>query len=152
LTLLFKARLYLWPTRSKSETVLFLAALSQWFEKRWSAHKSVYTIDETQPEQVILEPRTLAQKTFAQWPQVRWVRSRRVCNYFDDCIADAVNASVEQWMEALHIEKGRKIATTLVTALHRRRSETPIASELRRSLAQRKALEKTLPFTKTSRR
>lgn len=143
LTLMFKARLFVWHTSSRSDTVQFLAALHSWFtDKRWAEHKSVYTVDETKPEYAILDVRTLKRRLAAQLPNVEWVRSKKVDQHFPS-IAAMFNASVDEWKEALGISTGRKIAKTLYDAIH----AEPIEHQLKRTLAMR-ASKNVVAFAK----
>lgn len=112
LTLMFKARLFIWPTRSKTETVQFIHALYDWFSKRWKDHHSVYTIDDTKPEQAILDRRTLKRRVAAQLPGVRWVRSKTIDDYFPS-ILDMINADQRSWQRALGVKEGRTLARNL---------------------------------------
>lgn len=116
LTLLFKARLIIWPTRSKTETVQFLGALHGWFHKRWSDHKSCYTIDETRPEQAILDERTVKRRIAAQLPGVAWSRSKTVDEYFPS-IEAMFAGDVRQWKAALGVKDGTKTARKIVATI-----------------------------------
>jgi ERCC4-type nuclease len=120
LTLMFKARVYIWPTRSKSETVQFIHATYDWFtKKRWKDHKSAYKVDETKPDEAILDARTLKRRVAAQLPGVGWVYSKRVDQHFDS-IRSMMNADPIEWKAALHIRDGMKRARTLSQAIRQR--------------------------------
>lgn len=122
LTLQAKARLFRWPTGSAQESTLWLAALYRWYQKPWAAHKSAYTIDETKPEEAILERRGLKRRLAAQLPQVQWVRSRKVDRYFPTILA-MMTADVRQWQRALGIQKGTKVAREIVRAIREPEAE-----------------------------
>lgn len=128
LSLMFKARLWIIPTRSKSETVLAIKGLYDWSTaKTWAEHKAVYVVDETKPDEAILTADSMPRRTCAQWPQVAWKRSTKVEEHFKGCIACMTEADVDDWNQALSIEKGTKIAAALVDSLrtcprHRRRA------------------------------
>ena len=133
LTLLLKANVRIWPTRSKSETVAFLHALYGWYHKRWADHRSAYAVDESRPDEAIFSRRTFKRQIAAQLPGVQWVRSLAADKYFCSqrngqrvkavtvaigSIADMITATPLEWQDALGIKEGRKIATTLFHALN----------------------------------
>jgi ERCC4-type nuclease len=124
-SLMFKARVFILPTRSKMETVQCIHALYGWFQKKWSAHRSVYRIDETKPDSAILDVQTLCRRIAAQLPNVYWERSKKVDQYFDS-IREMINADVQAWCAALGIAKGKKIAREIVRVLRetKRQRET----------------------------
>jgi ERCC4-type nuclease len=111
-TLMFKARVFLWPTRSKTETVFALHALYSWYQKRWSAHRSCYTVDETKPDVALLQEQTLKQRIAAQLPGIYWTRSRKVDAHFDS-IYDMITADRQAWKDALQFKEGKKIAARI---------------------------------------
>lgn len=116
ITVQVKARLYRERTLSAPESVQWIAALYRWYQKPWAQHKSVYTIDETRPEQAILDVRTLKRRLAAQLPGVAWSRSKQVDQYFPS-VAAMFSAGELEWREALGVAKGRKLAKSIVTSI-----------------------------------
>lgn len=133
-SLIFKARLFVFPTRSKTETVQFIHALYYWFQKSWSAHKSVYRIDETKPDAAILDIQTLQRRIAAQLPNVYWTRSKKVDQYFDSILA-MINASIAEWQAALGIKLGRKIASEIYRVIRETKKDRLHAATLHRRRA-----------------
>jgi ERCC4-type nuclease len=130
LSLLFKGRIVIWPTRSKMETVAFLHSVHDWYQKRWTDHKAVYRIDDGESaDPAMLDERTLRRRVAAQLPGVGWVRSKKVEQAFPSVIS-MMTATETDWKDALGIRDGRKIARGIVSAILRE----PVESQLTRSL------------------
>lgn len=117
LTLRLKAALHVLRSANREETAFLLHALYGWFQKDWKAHKSAFKVEEAQPDAAILDERTMRRKTFNQWPYISWERSARVSRVFRS-VTEASNATVEQWMVALNVKEGRRMATEIVAFLH----------------------------------
>jgi ERCC4-type nuclease len=102
-------------TANPAQTAALLASMYRWFiDKKWSEHKSVYTVDETKPERAIFDERTLTRKILAQLPGVGWDRSGKVETYFQGQSLDAIfSATVDDWQAALGVKDGLKIARRL---------------------------------------
>jgi ERCC4-type nuclease len=135
-SLAFKARLTIVPTGTKFETVALLASLAEWYEKRWSDHKSVYVVDENDPDYAILDERTFKRQLAAQLPGVGWERSRAVSKAFRS-VAAMMNATEAEWRAALEIkDKRSKTAAKIVEWIHRE-EEAVYVSQMRKSIAVR---------------
>ena len=127
-TVRLKARLIVIPTVDEIDTAFVVHALYRWFQKDWDAHKSVYRVDEQPADSAILDERTFRRQTFAQWPGVGWKRSARVSRYFKS-IAEGAMATEEEWMHALGVKAGRKLARTLVRTLQGTKGESDAAAK-----------------------
>lgn len=112
-TLAIKGRMIVEPTSGFRHTVSLLHTLYRWWAEPWSKHKSAYQVAEVLPDQAILDERTIKRQVAAQLPGVAWQRSKAVSEYFPT-LAAMMLATEEEWMAALKVKKGRKMARTLV--------------------------------------
>jgi ERCC4-type nuclease len=108
-------------TANMDETAWFLHALYEWFQKPWASHHSVLGIEtdlarDGVRNELIVSDRTMRRSTFAGWPGISWARSKRVSNYFTS-VKQAVNASEQEWMQALGVKKGTVTARRIMRFL-----------------------------------
>lgn len=143
-TLQLKAGVHIWPTRNALETAWFIRALYDWYQKRWKDHTSVYDVGAATPDVAILDTRTLKRRVAAQFPQIAWVRSKRVDQYFRS-IASMLGASEEDWMAALGIREGRTIVRELRRSIYAEDEDThPQGREARPALSRPRAQERAV--------
>lgn len=124
LSLMFKARLTIVPTKSRLETAFWLRALYAWFEKPWTSHKSYLGLSGVRlpGDPNLLEPRSELREFANGIPGVGWDRSARIERYFrSPC--EMVTASAEEWQTALGYKKGMKQARAIHAWCHRMRGE-----------------------------
>lgn len=118
--------IHVMPTANATETASLLHALYGWFQKPWSAHRSVLKVDTDivmrGAPALILDERTMRRETFAKWPHISWERSARVSKHFPSIVA-AATATEDEWMMALGVKQGRKMAKAIVDFLHGRGEE-----------------------------
>lgn len=117
LTVRLRAAMHILPTSTASETAYVLHALYRWWQKDWTQHRSHLAVEQAEPDAVLLDERTFRRQTFAQWPGIGWTRSAKVSKYFTSVTAAAC-ATEDEWMQALGIRQGRRIARRLVAMLH----------------------------------
>src|SRR5258708_978069 len=64
LTLGIRAALHVECTRNFRETVHFLHALYDWWQKPWTSHKSAYRVEQAEADRAILDERTVRRQMF----------------------------------------------------------------------------------------
>lgn len=116
LSVAIRAGVHVETTQSFRESVHFLHTLYEWWQKPYASHKSILHVDRTETEVAILDERTIKRQVLAQLPGVGWERSKQVAKYFPT-LAEAFAADARSWQAALGIEKGMKIAETIVQAI-----------------------------------
>ena len=113
-------------TNGKIHTAVLVKALWEWWQKRRSAHKSAYRVDETKPDRVLLDQRTMKRKVTNQLTGLAWHRTMKADAYFPSILAAVVGdpnfmftpqhreTAVLHWQAALGFKKGRKVAEQVV--------------------------------------
>lgn len=123
LTFQLKAAIHIIPTADRTNTARMVHALYRWFQVEWSKHKSHLAVEETQPDEAILDERTVRRQVLAQIPGIGWTRSAQISKQFEgQSLADTLRwvsvAHVEDWQRALGFKDGTETARRIHAALH----------------------------------
>lgn len=124
LTLEIKAGVHVKRTNGKTHTAMWLKALYDWYQKPYHQHKSAYKVDETRPEAVMFERRTMKRKVANQLTGLAWTRSVKADVYFPSILSMVVGdpafalkyrgPAIRHWQQALGFKHGTKIARAIV--------------------------------------
>lgn len=122
MTLQLRAAIHILPTADRTGTAYALHALYRWFQTDWAKHKSHLKVDETHPDEAILDERTLRRQVLAQIPGIGWTRSAHVSKQFEgqplaDVFRWMASAAPEDWRRVLGFKDGTKTASRIVSVL-----------------------------------
>lgn len=123
MTFQLKAAITVVWSPDRTGTAHLIHAIYRWFQEPWASHRSHLQVEEAQPDEALLDERTLRRQILAQIPGVGWTRSATLSKHFEgtplrEMFQWVATATPDEWRRALGFKDGMGTARRIHAAIH----------------------------------